>query len=78
MRRMPHSEGGEAARAGAANENFCKRLCRRAGSSSVLLRAGERQGCGECRTAREAKPPERAQRMKMFIIEEKGMRVHGS
>ncbi|AEN95767.1 hypothetical protein RHOM_03225 [Roseburia hominis A2-183] len=44
----------------------------------MLLRAGERQGCGECRTAREAKPPERAQRMKMFIIEEKGMRVHGS
>ena len=34
---------------------------------SVLLRAGERQGCGECRTAREAKPPERAQRMRTSV-----------
>ncbi|HCU02923.1 MAG TPA: hypothetical protein DF667_04670 [Roseburia sp.] len=64
---MPYSEGGEAARAGAANENFCKRLCRRAGTSSVLLREGGLQGCGECRTAREAKPPERAQRMRTSV-----------
>ncbi|WP_207659667.1 hypothetical protein [Roseburia hominis] len=33
----------------------------------MLLREGELQGCGECRTAREAKPPERAQRMRTSV-----------